>query len=88
MHVKQRLVEWRKKRGLSQREAARLARVSQASWNAYEDDESTSCPGVNAALSIEEVTDGEVRVADWREADSVKAVRKARAASKRVRKAS
>jgi transcriptional regulator with XRE-family HTH domain len=84
MHVKHRLVEWRRKEGLSQREAARRARISQAAWQSYEDDTSTACPGVNAALAIEEITGGAVRVAEWRELDVSKAVRKARAASKRV----
>lgn len=86
MHVKRRLVAWRKRQGLSQREAAAKAGVSQAAWNSYEDEDSTSCPGVNAALSIEEVTSGAIVVADWRQADSAKAIRKAKAAHKRVRR--
>jgi DNA-binding XRE family transcriptional regulator len=88
MDVKHRLVEWRKGKGLSQREAARLAGVSQAAWQSYEDARATSCPGVNAALCIEEVTEGEICVDDWREADSAKAARKAVAASKRVQRMS
>ena len=84
MHVKHRLIAWRKGRGLSQRDAARLAGVSQAAWNSYEDAESTSCPGINAALEIARITDGAVPVEEWREADSAKAVRRAVAASKRV----
>ena len=58
--------------------------MSQAAWQSYEDAESSSCPGINAALAIEDVTGGAIAVADWREADAAKAVRKARAASKRV----
>lgn len=84
MHVKYRLVAWRKEQGLSQREAAAKACVSQAAWQSYEDAESTSCPGINAALNIEAVTGGAIAVSDWREADAAKAVRKARAAAKRV----
>jgi len=84
MHVKQRLVEWRKAKGLTQRAAAALAGVSQAAWNSYEDDQSGSCPGITAALDIARVTEGAVPVEEWREADSAKAVRRARAASKRV----
>lgn len=84
MHVKHRLVGWRQRKGLSQRAAAKLAGVSQAAWQSYEDDTSTSCPGVNAALSIQEITKGEIPVTEWRELDVAKAVRKARAASKRV----
>jgi len=84
MHVKHRLVEWRKREGLSQRRAAALAGVSQAAWQSYEDAESNACPGVNAALAIEEITKGEIPVSEWREADAVKAKRKAIAAAKRV----
>ncbi len=84
MQVKHRLVAWRKKAGLSQREAAKLATVSQAAWQGYEDDTSTSCPGVNAALAIQEITGGEIPVTEWRELDVAKAMRKVRAASKRV----
>ncbi len=86
MHVKHRLVAWRLKRRLSQRAAARLARMSSAAWQTYEDDTSDSCPGVNAALTIEEITDGEVPVKAWRELDVSKARRRIRAASKRVRR--
>jgi DNA-binding XRE family transcriptional regulator len=84
MHVKHRLVAWRRREKLSQRSAARLAGVSQAAWQSYEDEGSSSCPGVNAALAIAELTKGEIPVTDWREADLAKAVRRARAASKRV----
>lgn len=84
MHVKHRLVEWRKREGISQREAAKRARVSQAAWQSYEDDTSTACPGVNAALAIAEITKGEIPVTEWRELDLSKALRKARASSKRV----
>jgi DNA-binding XRE family transcriptional regulator len=84
MHVKQRLVQWRKERGLSQRDAARLAGVSQAAWNSYEDDNSSSCPGINAALEIARVTEGRIPVEDWRESDIARAVRRTRAAAKRV----
>ena len=86
MHVKHRLVEWRKGAGLSQREAAALAKVSQAAWQSYEDDTSVACPGVNAALAIERVTGGEIQVRDWSEADAVKAARRARSIEKRVPK--
>lgn len=84
MSVKNRLVEWRKAHGLSQREAAKKAGVSQAAWHSYEDDDSTACPGINAALAIAELTEGEIPVVDWREADIAKVRRKAVAAAKRV----
>lgn len=88
MHVKHLLVEWRKGQGLSQREAAEMAGVSQAAWFSYEDATSNSCPGINAALHIARITEGAVPVEAWREADVAKAERRARAASKRVRRPS
>ncbi len=84
MHVKQRLVAWRKRRGISQRAAARSAGLSHVAWQSYEDETSTSCPGINAASAIAEVTKGEIAVEDWREVDMAKAVRRARAMSKRA----
>lgn len=84
MNVKQRLVAWRKGRGLSQRAAAKLAGISHVAWQSYEAEETASCPGINAALLIADVTGGEISVEDWREADVVKAIRRARAAAKRV----
>lgn len=84
MHVKHRLVAWRKSKGLSQRAAARLAGLSHVAWQSYEDDTIASCPGVNAALAIAKVTEEEIAVADWAEADTAKAMRRARAMSKRV----
>ncbi len=84
MHVKHRLVAWRQRENLSQRAAAKLAKVSQAAWQSYEDETSTACPGVNAALAIEEITKGEIPVSEWREMDLAKALRRTRAASKRV----
>lgn len=58
--------------------------MSQAAWQSYEDEESTACPGINAALAIAELTNGEIPVVDWREADIAKVKRKAVAAAKRV----
>ena len=85
MHdAKHQLVSWRKEKGLTQREAAALAGVSQAAWNGYEDATSRSCPGINAALNIARITDGAIPVEAWREADVAKAVRRVRAAAKRV----
>ncbi len=84
MHVKHRLVAWRIGQGLSQRKAAELAKISQAAWQSYEDDQSNACPGVNAALTIQEITGGQIPVTEWRALDVAKAVRKARSAAKRV----
>lgn len=86
MHVKHRLVEWRKRKELSQRDAAKLANVSQAAWQSYENDLSESCPGINAALVIAEITKGEIAVEDWRQLDVAKAIRRERTAAKRVKR--
>ena len=56
--------------------------MSQAAWQSYES--GISCPGIVAALNIEDVTDGEIVVAHWREADSAKVVRKSKSAAKRA----
>lgn len=58
--------------------------MSSAAWQSYEDTSSTACPGVNNALAIAELTNDEIAVEDWREADVAKAKRKAIAAAKRV----
>lgn len=87
MTVKSRLVAWRKSQGWSQREAAKRAGVSQAAWQSYENEDSTACPGINAALAIAELTKTtgqEIPVEAWREADIAKVKRKAIAAAKRV----
>ncbi len=84
--MKQRLEDWRLRRKLSQRAAAKLAGLSHVAWQSYEDSTSTSCPGINAALAIATVTEGEIPVEAWREADTAKAVRRARAMAKRVPK--
>lgn len=72
---------WRHERGLSQREAAKLAGLSQPAWQAYENG---GLPKTPAAVSIERITDGAVRVVDWTESEEVRAVRRARAKTRRV----
>lgn len=74
-------MKWRHANGLTQREAARRAGLSQPAWQAYE---SGGLPKTPAALSIERLTDGAVSVTDWAESEEERAVRRARAASRRV----
>lgn len=82
MTANEKLLAWRKKKGLTQREAAALTGVSQPAWQAYEN---SGIPKTPAATAIERVTDGFVSVNDWVESEETRAVRRARAASKRVR---
>lgn len=77
----EKLVEWRHARGLSQRAAAKLAGLSGAAWQAYE---SGGLPKTPAAVTIERITDGAVKVLDWAESEEERAVRRARAKAKRV----
>lgn len=77
----EKLVKWRHERGLSQREAAALAGLSQPAWHAYENG---GLPKTPAATSIESATGGAVRVTDWVESEETRSVRRARAKAKRV----
>lgn len=58
-----------------------MADVSQAAWQSYE---TGGQPGVDAAVSIEKITKGKIKVAAWVVGDTAKAERKARAAAHRV----
>ncbi len=80
----EKLVRWRRENGMTQRAAAKLAGLSHATWHAYE---SGGLPRTPAAVAIERVTNGAVAVGDWVESEEDRAVRRARAASKRVRTA-
>ena len=64
----QKLIAWRKRRKLSQRDAAELVGVSQPSWQAYE---AGGVPRTTVASTIERVTDGAVLVADWSEREAL-----------------
>lgn len=81
MTAAEKLVKWRLENGLSQREAARLAEVSQPAWQSYE---SGAIPKTPAATAIARVTKGAVAVSDWVESEEVRAVRRARAKTRRV----
>lgn len=62
------LLHWRKKQGITQFDAAKLLRVSQAALSEYENGRKR--PGVLVALRIASVTAGEVPVEAWAEADA------------------
>jgi transcriptional regulator with XRE-family HTH domain len=76
------MVDWRKRNDLSQRQAAKKAGLTHAVWQAVE---SGSSPRADAIARIVDVTGGEVSLDDFREPDADKAVRRAIAESKRVR---
>jgi len=78
------LVSWRLAQDLSQREAAELAGLTKAAWQSYESGASPKAPAIAA---IQSVTNGAVSLQDWTESEQDKAVRRARASSKRVRRA-
>lgn len=83
MTTGERLAKWRLDEGLSQREAAAKAGMSQAAWQSYE---SGGKPGVEAAVSIDTLTDGKIKVADWRDSKAEREARRSKAASRRVRR--
>lgn len=82
MTAGQKLLAWRKKLGLSQREAAARAGLTKAAWQSYEAGSSPKAPAIG---SIQRVTDGEVSLSDWAETEEQKVVRRARANAHRVR---
>jgi len=65
MRTNDRLRAWRLAEGLSQREAAAAADMSQPAWQSYE--AGTSEPKIGAAMRIERLTRGprQVKVSDW-----------------------
>lgn len=86
MTAAEKLVRWRKRqndgRGISQKEAAVRAGLAQAVWQGAEAGKSPRASNIDAFIRV---TDGEVTLSDFAESDEVKAVRRARAAAKRVR---
>lgn len=82
MNAAQKLLEWRKGRNLSQREAAELAGLTKAAWQAYE---AGASPKATAIDAIQKITDGAVSLSDWIESEETKAVRRAKASARRVR---
>ena len=83
MRAAQKLLEWRKARGLSQRAAATQAGLTQNQWQSYE---AGGSPRAAAMAALVKLTGGFVTLSDWLESDEERAVRRARFASKRVRK--
>lgn len=63
MSAAEKLGAWRKSRELSQREAAKMAGISQAAWQALEAG-TIKRLGLDVAARIVEVTDGAVALAD------------------------
>lgn len=64
----EKLVGWRKGKGITQQAAAQLLRVSQAALSEYENGHKS--PGVVVALRIAETTANEVPVEAWAEVAS------------------
>lgn len=60
------LVDWRKNSGLNQQEAADKIGIDLARYNAWENNRAR--PGLDWAVAIERVTDGNVSVESWTEA--------------------
>lgn len=73
MHVSKRLMEWRLAAGLNQRQAAELAKVTQAAWSKYENGHAR--PKQRAADNIERLTKKRIRASDWAETDEERARR-------------
>lgn len=85
MRTNEKLLRWRLGMKLSQREAAARANLSQPAWQSYE---AGRCrPNYDSAEKIQRVTKGRIKIAEWRETDEDRAVRRARAASRRVARA-
>lgn len=77
----EKLLEWRQNNGLSQEAAGKKAGLTKAAWQSYE---SGTIPKTPAAVAIERVTDGAVKVSDWMESEVKRAERRARSKMKRV----
>lgn len=67
MNVGKRLKKWRESLGLSQRDAASRAGVSQAAWQAVEDGRVKRI-GLDVAWRIVDATDGRLSLSDFRRA--------------------
>lgn len=83
MTTGERLLDWRLSQNLSQRQAAEMAGVSQAQWHAYE---TGGKPGIDAAIRIETATSSKIRILDWQDTEEERAERRARSATRRVRR--
>lgn len=77
----EKLVKWRHEHALSQKQAAEMAGLSQPAWQAYENG---GLPKTPAAVAIEKITKGAVKVFDWAESEEDRAVRRAKSKAKRV----
>jgi transcriptional regulator with XRE-family HTH domain len=78
----EKLLAWRLAGGLSQRQAAERADISQAAWCEYESGNG-STPKVDQAIRIAALTKGHVAVEDWATPTLVRAERKRRVQERR-----
>ncbi len=86
MRVHEKLLAWRLAEGLSQREAAERADISQSAWCEYESGEG-SAPKVDQAIRITNLTCGHVTVEDWATTPAEREERKRRVKERRVKTA-
>lgn len=84
MNAGQKLLAWRKRAGLTQRQAAKLACVSQPTWLEYENGRA---PETKRMARIIELTEGAVTLADYAESEEDIAKRKAQREARTVRSA-
>lgn len=82
MRTNEKLLAWRLKNDLSQRDAARAAGMSQPAWQSYE--AGTAKPKGPNAAKIRVLTKGHIKEAEWLESDEEHAVRQARKAARTV----
>jgi transcriptional regulator with XRE-family HTH domain len=73
------LVAWRMKRGLTQRQAAELVGVEQPTWHGYENGKAPRAPTLQRII---QATDGAVTAEDYAETDEARAIRQARRAAR------
>jgi transcriptional regulator with XRE-family HTH domain len=82
MHAGQKLLAWRKSKGLTQRKAAIAFGVTQPTWQGYEDGKP---PATKLLQRLIEMTDGAVSLADYAESDEELAKRRAQREARTVR---
>jgi len=78
--TRSRLRAWREAKGYSQDEAATKIGVAQATWWDWELGDKQ--PGVDQAIAIQELTEDEIKVADWAMTPDERKARKKRRARK------
>lgn len=81
MDVGTKLVEWRRKNGITQRAAAKLLGVEQPTWHGYENGKTPSARKLSRLI---EITGGAVSAADFAESDEDLALAKTRRKTRTV----